>query len=527
MTTNENNSSAQIDDTYVVRSNLNQQEIATQNTYDYPTNSWVGNYPSQHKPPNTIRFIFQNLNGIGTKNAAQNMATLISEQISVEADILGMTEHCINTTYHDTHNLIQTNIKHTIPDKVNLQITSSTFQTDTPYLPGGTAISTTGTNVGRILHNHRGGDDMGRWTYITLRRKQQPPLTIFSVYQVNIRPTNDTGITAWHQQRLLLNRKRQSNLHPRQAFINDLIAQVKSLQELQHDILIGGDFNETAEKPNSGLLKLMTATGLLDAWTHRFPTHPSFNTYKRGTKRIDTIICSPTIIPMIRLLGYSPFNWFTNSDHRAIIINISSIALFNESDDTSNFSIQQRAIRSNDKQRTLLYINRCYNHLMENNAIRFLSRLKDFTATPAEVETYDKIITQATESAEKSCKRRRPEFYSTKINSLRIRTTIAHGHYRQLHKYNKSDTTGFQSRLQRAETTIEFKDTPQEAYQVYKELRNQLREASKHSHEIREQELASRINEKHEQGSPDYIIRLKNIKKGEANRRAWQTMKFL
>ena len=269
---------------------------------------------------------------------------------------------------------------------VHLQITSSNTQTESPYLPGGTAIAIIGNSIGRLEQTSRGSNDLGRWTYLTLKRKYQPPITIFSVYQVNIRPTNDVGITAWHQQRIALNKMGRSHLHPRQAFIQDLTDKVKQLQSMNHDIIVGGDFNETAEKPRSGLLKLMIDTGLLDPWTHRFPTHPTFNTYRRGSQRIDTILCSPSVLPMIRSINYSPFNWFTNSDHRAMVLDLSSIIMFQEPDDTTQLSVQQRSIRSNNKKRTQAYIHQCYQHLTQNNAQKFLDRLDHKTATIQEVE---------------------------------------------------------------------------------------------------------------------------------------------
>jgi hypothetical protein len=455
------------------------------------------------------------------------MATIISEQIAIESDILCMTEHCINVHHQDIHQQIQSTIRKTIQQKVNLQITSSNLQTESPYLPGGTAIAVTGNSVGRLEQTIRGEDDMGRWTYATMKRKHQSPITVISVYQVNIRPTNDVGITAWHQQRINLNKLGKSHLHPRQAFIQDLTKKVKEFQSMNHDIILGGDFNETAAKPRSGLLKLMVDTGLLDPWTHRFPTHPTFNTYRRGSQRIDTILCSPSVLPMIRSISYAPFNWFTNSDHRAMIIDFSSINIFQEPDDTTQLSVHQRAIRSNDKKRTQEYVNLCYQHLTQNNAQKFLNRMDQQTATSKEVETYDKILTQACLSAEKHCRRRRPEFYSNKINSLRIRTSIARGYFNQLRKFNNSNTDGFQARLDRASTSIEFKDTPTAAYQVYKSLRTELQDASKQSRDVREAELNSRINEKHEIGSPEHLKRLKNIKIGEASKRAWQSIKFL
>jgi hypothetical protein len=54
-----------------------------------------------------------------------------------------------------------------------------------------------------------------------------------------------------------------------------------------------------------------------------------------------------------------------------------------------------------------------------------------------------------------------------------------------------------------------------------------LQEATKQSRDIREAELNLRINEKHEVGSQEHLKRLKNIKIGEASKRAWQSIKFL
>jgi len=107
---------------------------------------------------------------------------------------------------------------------------------------------------------------------------------------------------------------------------------------------------------------------------------------------------------------------------------------------------------------------------MQNNAQKFLERIDQQTATSQEVETYDRILTQASLSAERHCRRRRPEFYSNKLNSLRIRTSIARGYFNQLKKFNNPNTEGFQERLDRASSSIEFKDTLPEAYQIYKSL---------------------------------------------------------
>ena len=73
------------------------------------------------------------------------------------------------------------------------------------------------------------------------------------------------------------------------------------------------------------MLKLMTTTNLIDPFLHKNPGVQPFNTYKRGSTRIDAVLCSPIILPSIRTLGYAPFNWVTNSDHRAIILDLKVI----------------------------------------------------------------------------------------------------------------------------------------------------------------------------------------------------------
>jgi hypothetical protein len=272
--------------------------------------TWMGQRPQDTKPNNTLRLLFQNVNGLGPQYA-QQLSILANEQLTLDVDILAITEHCVNVHHRDTQKILHNTLRTSIQEKTALQIDSSATMTTNCYLPGGTAIMIAGHAVGRLEPNGKGGDKMGRWSYIHLRRQNLPPLTIFSVYQVNPRPTNEIGNTAWHQQRLALNSSDRHDTHPRTAFIDDLTATIRYFQQLYHEIMIGGDFNETPQKHNSGLLKLMTNTGLVDVWTHQHPTHPDFNTYARGSQRIDSVLVSPPLIPMIRNVSYSPFQWFT------------------------------------------------------------------------------------------------------------------------------------------------------------------------------------------------------------------------
>jgi hypothetical protein len=176
----------------------------------------------------------------------------------------------------------------------SLQIDSSNLQTISPYLPGGTAILIVGSLLGRVAPNGKGGDPMGRWSYVTLRRHAQGPLTIYTVYKVNENPTNDVGITAWHQQRLQLDAAHRHGEHPREAFTKDLITMISSHQAQGHDIIVGGDFNDTLLRPRSQLLKLATNTNLTDPWIHFHPDQESFSTYSPGDQLALTPFCALT-----------------------------------------------------------------------------------------------------------------------------------------------------------------------------------------------------------------------------------------
>ena len=490
---------------------------------------WQGHEIPNTKPPHIFHLMFQNVNGIGSKQYANNMATLVNEQCALEVDVQGITEHCLNIHHFDTHSRLQSGLKQQIVDqKVVLQIDAGNMSTESAYLPGGTAMIVTGDTVGRMEPKGQNGDNMGRWSYINLRRKGQPPLTIYTVYQVCLSPTNEIGHTAWHQQRLALNQQNRSHLHPRQAFIDDLIKSIQSHQARNHDIIIGGDFNETTDKHHSGLMRLLTTTDLVDPFLHHHPTLPTFNTYARGSQRIDAIFCSPTIIPMINAIGYAPYNWVTNSDHRAIFLDIQSQQLFNDKQDNSKtLASVARAIKSNDKKRAAMFIHKFYHHLQSNNCYAQLTKVGEEHATPHDVEQLDKLIGQAGETSEKHCRRRRPEFYSQDLNSHRIKTSIALGQLNNIRLNKEPNTSSFEARLQRAGIEMTLPPTRKEAYDLYTSLKQTLNTKIKTSSELREQHLQDEINKKVTVGTANHSRKVKAIHTKEAAKKAWKTLKFL
>jgi hypothetical protein len=238
---------------------------------------WIGSRPPHPKEDNTFRIYYSNINGLGSTTYSSAIREIAANQQTRQVDYLGVTEHCININQPKTKSTILQALKSDHLGCFSLQMDSGKMMTTSPYLPGGTAAIILGDPVGRIEPTAKDGDPMGRWSYITLRRSSQPPLIIYTVYQVCAQPTNEVGITAWHQQRIQLNDQGRHNIHPRKAFIDDLIVDIKRHQQMGYDIILGGDMNDTLYYAKSNLLRLAQATELIDPWTKLHPNRETFH----------------------------------------------------------------------------------------------------------------------------------------------------------------------------------------------------------------------------------------------------------
>jgi hypothetical protein len=183
-------------------------------------------------------------------------------------------------------------------------------------------------------------------------------------------------------------------------------------------------------------------------------------------------------------MGYSPYQWVTNSDHRAIFLDLDYTRLFQEDQPTTILDYASRGIRSNDIQRCQIFVSQFYNHLQANNAEDQLRAIVNNTATVEDVETFNKLIRQAGDSAEKHCKRRRPEFYSVTIHQLRIKMSIAKYHYNNLkhqHERPSHNQASLQHRLDRAQISMTLHDDIKQAKNLLHEISHQQKEATKTS----------------------------------------------
>jgi len=201
-------------------------------------------------------------------------------------------------------------------------------ENESAFKPGGTAIVTMGRSAGRVKKS--GIDTMGRWTYQLLDGKGGKDILIVSVYQCCKQPTNSKGITAYHQQEIILSETNRVDRDPRRNFYRDI---KKFLQEFMTDenssitpILLG-DWNEEC-KGTSTSQKLCDDFGLVNIFNQVHPNHKQFKTYMRGSRTIDFALASPELAHRVTNFVYEPFMYRLKGDHRAYYFDIGEEVLF-------------------------------------------------------------------------------------------------------------------------------------------------------------------------------------------------------
>ena len=123
---------------------------------------------STEKDPSMTRFMFHNINGLQLRGP-DGIDMLVNEQARLEIDIQGITEHCLDTTKFQVYQMAQDSVRENYPGQANLQLNSSSEPALNQYKPGGTGILLLDESVSRQEPQGRGGDPLGRWSYVHLR----------------------------------------------------------------------------------------------------------------------------------------------------------------------------------------------------------------------------------------------------------------------------------------------------------------------------------------------------------------------
>ena len=281
------------------------------------------------KDPKVTRIHFQNVNGVslGKEGTWEGVCETWK---NMGVDIGLICEHKLDLTTPSTINRLKEGAtQHFGTGSFRIKATSTPVEHGRTYKPGGVLGMTIGPISGRIMKSHQ--DEAGRWVAMTLRRREENPLTIICTYQVvDVDPRSTTvGPTTYatqlHAHYRLEGRHHPENLRCHHA--NDLVNFVKQCQLEGDAVLLVGDLNEVLGLNQAGMNRLLSECNLVDivARTH---LAAGFTTYQRGRNVIDYCLMDASLVPMVIKCGYEPFNANIISDHRGIFVDFSTSNLF-------------------------------------------------------------------------------------------------------------------------------------------------------------------------------------------------------
>ena len=273
-------------------------------------NEAYGEIMSEHSGEGTTRLYVQNVNGLNWDKEGGKWPYICEVIEGLQIDIACFSEINTDTNQYTIRRAMENICQRHFP-KSRLISSVSKYETASSYKPGGTAILACNAVTSNIQSHSR--DRMGRWTSMSFTTGNSRRVRVISAYQVCHGVKRGSNTAASHQQAQLIEERSLDDhprqRQPRQAFIQDLQTFITQIQRADEDVILVGDFNEEINEPSSGMDQLATSCGLADLFSIRIgsPTNPA--TYQRGTRQIDFILITPSLLPHIQEAGYDPFGY--------------------------------------------------------------------------------------------------------------------------------------------------------------------------------------------------------------------------
>lgn len=405
---------------------------------------FVGDPMNDNPSEDTTRIYFQNLNGLCWTKDGGRWPYICDAMSSIQADIACFSELNTDTNRYHIRAQMETICRHHF-DQNRLVTASATTKSSSIYKPGGTAILACNSITTRINSHTR--DRMGRWASLCIQISPTKKLRIISAYQVCTNRNSGTN-TAASQQVAQLILERPSNQYqqrsPRQSFIHDLHTFIKQSQTNGEDILLAGDFNEEISSPHSGMHRIATTCNLVDLFSHRLGTSRLPITYQRGSKRLDYVLLSSSLLPSIQAAGYDPFGYRLPSDHRGMYIDFSTDSLFHHITPQITSSAK-REFRTSSPGIIKKYIMAKMKYLHEHRFFDRLHTLDNLTeSNHALAETLDRDLERASHHAARVCTQKsRPPW------SPQLARAWAELHYYRLLLSASRTTANFEPAIQK------------------------------------------------------------------------------
>jgi hypothetical protein len=481
----------------------------------------IGGLMDEPKLPGMIRISGCNPNGI----KAHQLKSHLQNSMDLQVDIQCYSEVNIDFLQTQQRQRFYENTKSMDRQARSVWGTSQVVvENESAFKPGGTAIIAMGKTAGRVKKS--GIDSMGRWTYQLLDGKGGKDILIVSVYQCCKQPTNPKGVTAYHQQEIMLSETNRVDRDPRRNFYRDI-------KRFLNDFLTGdnirttpiliGDWNEEC-KGTSTSQKLCDEFGLVNVFKQLYPNQKQFKTYMRGSRTIDFALAPPELANRVTNFVYEPFMYRLKGDHRAYYFDIGEEVLFGNNQEPV-YDTTGRSFSSKDPKAVTTYLEATYKHLQANAV---MSRIKKiFTKDifdQEEVEKLDALMTQACEHASNQCKRRRVDYWNIEIHETKRDLSV-------WCQYKNRRTRKLSSKALIARTSelgLNMREgmTMEDIVAKIEKLRARVKEIHKDSANKRDESLLERANMAEDADDKKKAKAIRQMKDTEKQTRAFQKLKF-
>jgi hypothetical protein len=283
----------------------------------------------------STRFVLNNPNGVTRDGSYDHLSEYLLDLLEIGVDVIQLPEANVDwrspNEFKKCLSSVQSMFRHS-----KLSTSSSTKRSNSSKLPGGTLTIAVDNFTGRISETGR-DSKYGRWSYFKTRGRHGRKIVVVTIYQVCDKAVASSGsTTACLQQHTILDEEGRISVnargvpspHPRQALLQDFSAQLQSWRADGPDFIISGDLNELLEGTIPDEFgSITTEFNLTDVYRHRHGTDEPA-TFNCGHRRLDYILCSDPLLPVVSTCGILPFNILSLSDHRTVFVDFDTKLLF-------------------------------------------------------------------------------------------------------------------------------------------------------------------------------------------------------
>jgi hypothetical protein len=270
----------------------------------------LGRKIKKNKASFTFRYSFADINGLPAAAHREKHDRITTTLEETKVDLLGMPEINVNfkqtgptNQWKDRFKKLRTNSHFT----TNIHTTSTETQ-----VYGGTAYLTSKSTSNRVEAKGEDPHGLGRWTWALLSGRRGMKARFISGYRPVPDSSNKTATVFSQHAQYFYDQGNQRN--PRQAFLEDLAAQITKWKAEGNLIILRIDLNNNAW--TSEAAQIIESWGLINVHTTHHPELPAVATCNKNRSNvpIDGMWCSPAI--EITSAGMSGFRYdLGKTDH--------------------------------------------------------------------------------------------------------------------------------------------------------------------------------------------------------------------